>query len=1079
MMLATPSLWSLVGTWVVAQGTGGPDALRALAAQPTAPALVAEVRARPGDAREALSQLLSLTVAADSETSRAAHLAAAERLARAFADAWQDSFYVRQVALFARWPPDHRAAKVAADSLRRVGNAAVGRDGVYAAMRPWRESLRRATVIGDSAGMAATLGNIGAGFYIEASLDSATAYLERSREVAEAVGDRRVALNATGTLASVSKDRGDLRRASELYRRTLEARRRIGDTRGAAADENNLGLIAQTLGDLEGARRHFESALALSRDNGHAAAAATNLTNLAGLASLEGDFARAQAQYRDAIAIYRELDAAADAAFVLRSLGLLAMRRGDYRSGRRALEQALAVYDRTGPAHEAVAVRRDLAMAFASMGELQAALEALRRAEQQADSARAPPALRAALVLTRADISVELNTLTEAERQYTRAEVLYRQAGDRAGEAEAQQGRGFLLLLREDPARAQVLLERALRTQEASGSARSAALTRLLVGESQRLRGDTAGARRSFVRAQEALRSLGDPVAEAAALGVLADLEAQAGLGLTAESLYQRGLGLVAERGASTVSWRLHAGLGLALRSRGALAEAARELRMAIADIERTSGRLRFPERRADYLADKWDVYAQLALTERARGRPGAAFEVSERLRGRQLLDLLARGRVEARAAPDSFFTSREQDLRRRITELTARLGAEAGDTAGARGPDLTAETAGAARQALARAQEAYAELLVEMREVSPEYAGLVAGEPVSWSDVAARLEPDEALLEYLLSDSGTIVLVVTRDTVAAVDLGVGRRDVARLIDFARAGLGRPEREPARTLWRGPLRQLYQQLLVPVEVAGLLQGTRRLLIAPHGELHYLPFAALLRGEPDQFLVERYDVTYVPSASVWLRLADRRRSEQPGDRVLLLAPRPDALPASRAEVEAIGRLYGTTARILVGPAASEAAFRGAAPTHGVVHLATYGVLNKHNPLFSFVELNAGGDADGRLEVHEVFGLDLNARLVVLSACQTALGSGALADVPAGDDWVGLVRAFLYAGAQRVLATLWPVEDRATAELMEDFYGQLSRGQTEVAALAAAQREALRAPATAHPFYWAGFVLVGAR
>jgi CHAT domain-containing protein len=113
------------------------------------------------------------------------------------------------------------------------------------------------------------------------------------------------------------------------------------------------------------------------------------------------------------------------------------------------------------------------------------------------------------------------------------------------------------------------------------------------------------------------------------------------------------------------------------------------------------------------------------------------------------------------------------------------------------------------------------------------------------------------------------------------------------------------------------------------------------------------------------------------------------------------------------------------------------------------------------------------------VHEVFGSPLNARLLVLSACQTALGSGAIADVPAGDDWVGLVRAFLGAGAQNVIATLWPVEDRSTARLMGQLYQRLHAGTREVSALAGAQREMLGNTGTADPFYWAGFVLVGGR
>jgi CHAT domain-containing protein len=124
------------------------------------------------------------------------------------------------------------------------------------------------------------------------------------------------------------------------------------------------------------------------------------------------------------------------------------------------------------------------------------------------------------------------------------------------------------------------------------------------------------------------------------------------------------------------------------------------------------------------------------------------------------------------------------------------------------------------------------------------------------------------------------------------------------------------------------------------------------------------------------------------------------------------------------------------------------------------------------------LDAAADGFGHfVPADEVFGLDLHARLVVLSACQTALASGTQADVPPGDDWLGLVEAFHFAGASTVLATLWPVEDRATADLMASFYAALKAGRTEGEALAEAQRVTLRKNRTAHPFYWAGFTLSG--
>jgi CHAT domain-containing protein len=247
------------------------------------------------------------------------------------------------------------------------------------------------------------------------------------------------------------------------------------------------------------------------------------------------------------------------------------------------------------------------------------------------------------------------------------------------------------------------------------------------------------------------------------------------------------------------------------------------------------------------------------------------------------------------------------------------------------------------------------------------------------------------------------------------------------------------------------------------------------VLVPHAELQYLPFAALL-DTSGRFLVERYELAMTPSASVWIALGDRPAGPA-GTGVLAFAPRPVTLPGSNREVATIQRLAGTDAQVLSGSAATESAFRRLAPTRRVLHLATVGVLNKQNPLFSFVKLAPDAVEDGRLEVHEVFGVHLVADLVVLSACQTGIGSGALADVPAGDDWVGLTRAFLHAGARHVVATLWPVDDWATAALMERFYSVGDVAAEPVRALAEAQRALLTTAVTAHPFYWAGFVSVG--
>src|SRR5204863_6972941 len=241
------------------------------------------------------------------------------------------------------------------------------------------------------------------------------------------------------------------------------------------------------------------------------------------------------------------------------------------------------------------------------------------------------------------------------------------------------------------------------------------------------------------------------------------------------------------------------------------------------------------PERRSAFLADKWDVYAQLALVERDRGRVGAAFEASERLRAREMLELLARGRITSPADTAEDVVAREQDLRRRIGELTHDLdNADAADQT-LRGSDV-ALNASTTRESLRRAQESYADLMLEARERAPRHAALVAPDVATWQGVARRLTPDAAVIEYLVSDSTTLAFVVTSDTIAVLDLGTRRQELARLVDFTRAVLTpRPPLRAAEgggaSLLPGPPGRLLAAVIAPAVAPGMLAGGRRRVVA--------------------------------------------------------------------------------------------------------------------------------------------------------------------------------------------------------------------------------------------------------
>jgi len=170
-----------------------------------------------------------------------------------------------------------------------------------------------------------------------------------------------------------------------------------------------------------------------------------------------------------------------------------------------------------------------------------------------------------------------------------------------------------------------------------------------------------------------------------------------------------------------------------------------------------------------------------------------------------------------------------------------------------------------------------------------------------------------------------------------------------------------------------------------------------------------------------------------------------------------------------EAEEVGRLF-PGAIVLLRQEATKPRTRGPLGSQSLIHLATHADFDQEDPLGSALLLRPEGSDDGRLEVQEIFSLELNASLVILSACETSLGR-----IKEGDEVIGLTRAFIYAGTPSVITTLWKVNDRASYELMREFYRNLKSGRNKGEALRQAQLATLaKYP---HPYYWAAYQLTG--
>jgi len=387
-------------------------------------------------------------------------------------------------------------------------------------------------------------------------------------------------------------------------------------------------------------------------------------------------------------------------------------------------------------------------------------------------------------------------------------------------------------------------------------------------------------------------------------------------------------------------------------------------------------------------------------------------------------------------------------------------------------------ETAQPAAQQRSEMLRVYSE---ELLDAQREYSKLIEGEQEaptqaripSSAEIGNALASDQALLEYVVDKNQLSIFVVTRTGLHAISQRVGERDltakVQLLRDLVRANDGDE--------WKKPAASLYAILIGSLIQRGLLNDIHSLVLVPDGILNYAPFAVLARnleGDRPRCLVEDYDLSVLPAAG--LELAGRHHLEAANVRVLAMAPASSGLPFAVTEAHTIAKEFAPISEEVVGRKATETRFKESAPAFQIIHLATHGFFNKANPAFSGVKLEADTQNDGRLEVHEILQLRLNAQLVTLSACDTALGGGGFAETPAGDEFVAVDRAFLEAGSDAVLASLWKVNDHSTLILMTRLYREISAAGGP-RALARAQRQLMRDSRYRAPAHWGAFLFIG--
>ncbi|MFL6244790.1 MAG: CHAT domain-containing protein [Thermoanaerobaculia bacterium] len=505
----------------------------------------------------------------------------------------------------------------------------------------------------------------------------------------------------------------------------------------------------------------------------------------------------------------------------------------------------------------------------------------------------------------------------------------------------------------------------------------------------------------------------------------------------------------------------LLAGIGATYWRESKIDDAVPYFERAVAAVGQSMDDVKVEELLAGYLGSERRWYFEIAIQSLTRqGRIADAFDQAERARARAFLHSIANARLQPERGGEPTLVSQAEALRKRIASWRRDAALDSGQG--------TAED-------LRHARAEYQSLLKRVKASNPEYASLTTVEPLHVEDVQQVLPPDTTLLSYFVGQNIVHAWVVEPQAIKYVSLPVSADHLQSIVCWtAHLQSSGAVRAPQ------PQDPLCPTVMTSEDVYGMLIAplrahihNARLIVVPHGVLHYVPFAALRDAKTNRYLLEDYTISYVPTASS-LRFLRDKETPMDGSSLVMGNPAADgtALAGAQREAIAVAKVLGTTARL--GKDATESVLYDLGGKYDVVHIAAHAQYDGAAPLFSHVALARDSRADGRLEVNDILStLDFKGvNLVVLSACGTARGARS-----GGDEIVGLTRALLYAGTPRVISTLWDVDDDATADLMIEMYESLRKGAPMADALRAAQLSILKRKPYADPQFWAAFQLNG--
>jgi CHAT domain-containing protein/tetratricopeptide (TPR) repeat protein len=873
--------------------------------------------------------------------------------------------------------------------------------------------------------------------------------------VAQELADKKGIAAALHNIALTNRQQGNYEQAMEYYEKSLKISEEISDQPGISSTLSGIGIIHQSQGNYAQARDYQYRSLKIREEIGDKFGIGAALGGIATAHQLQSNYEQALEYHQRSLKIREEIGDKSGIANTLNNMGLVLTSLGKY-------AEALESYQRSLKIKEEIGDKRGVGSTLGNLGNIYQAQ----------------------------------GNYAQALEYFQRSLKIAEEIGNKTGMGILLNSIGLIYQLQDNFAQALDYYQRSVKLREEIGDKRGLGISMSNVAAVYQHNGNYAKALEGYQQALKIREEIKDKWSISASLHNIATLKKLQGNYIEAAESVNKAITIARQVGDNELLWQIYTTAGQIHRALNQFDLAKQAFAEAIAAAENLRNQVAgSTQQRQQFFATKLLPYPEMVDLLVTQNNIQEALSFAERSKGRALLDVFDRDKVSINKAMSVQEQQQEKNLTAELAALNSQIYKEKRNEKPdqAEIADLTAKLEKIRLQMDAFQTSLYAthpELRVQRGEIRP----------ITTIESASLIPDKTALLEFAVQENQTYLFVLTGNKVAETkpDLQVYKINIKQkeLADLTQRF---NQRITSRSLGFQELAsQLYNLLLKPAQAQ--LQNINTLVIVPDGVLWELPFQTLLLA-PKRYLLQDYAISYAPSLTVLkemralqvkrhnanvqtktlLALGNPAIGSETADKVTAVFMDEKLLPLPEAErqVKVLQQIYGSkNSNIYTGTEAGEARLKQEAGNYRILHLATHGIVNNDNPMYSCLvlsQLQSNASDDGLLEAWEIMKMDLNADLVILSACDTARGK-----VGAGEGMIGLAWSLFVAGCPTTVVSQWKVETASNTEMMIAFHKNLTTAKGQISKAEALRQAALKLMKNrqySHPFYWAPFVIIG--